>query len=113
MNSPSITAAAGLTVRKVKTRGVRVPLTFTLGTSVAVVKKVPLLLVDVETAEGIVGRTYLFCYTASGARAIAEHLRELADLVHDISVPPLELAQQLQKRFALLGVTGTVPFGMH
>jgi mandelate racemase len=107
MSSPSITAAAALTVRKVKTRGVRVPLTFTLGTSVAVVKKVPLLLVDVETAEGVVGRTYLFCYTASGARAIAEHLREIADLVHDIPMTPLDVSQLLQKRFALLGVTGT------
>jgi mandelate racemase len=108
MSSSHIAATGRLTVHRVKIRGVKVPLTFSLGTAVAVVNKVPLLLVDVETAEGITGRSYLFCYTSSGARAIAEHLREAVDLVSDLPLTPLELAQFLQKRFALLGVTGTV-----
>lgn len=108
MSSSNIAFTGRLTLRKVKTRGVKVPLTFSLGTAVATVNKVPLLLVDLETAEGFTGRSYLFCYTPSGARAIAEHLREAVDLVPDLPLTPLELAQFLQKRFALLGVTGTV-----
>lgn len=108
MSSSHIASTGRLTVHKVRTRGVKVPLTFSLGTAVAVVNKVPLLLVDLETTEGITGRSYLFCYTSSGARAIAEHLREAVDLVSDLSLAPLELAQILHKRFSLLGVTGTV-----
>ena len=108
MSEPRLAALGSLTVRAVKTRGVKVPLRFSLGTAVAVVNKVPLLLVDLETAEGITGRSYLFCYTSSGARAIAEHLREAAELVRDLPSTPFEVSQLLQKRFGLLGVVGTV-----
>lgn len=96
-----------LAIRKVKTRGFKVPLTFFLGTAVTLVTKVPLLLVDLETAEGFTGRAYLFCYTGSGARAIAEHIQEAVELAPAAPLTPMELAQDLQKRFALLGVTGT------
>jgi hypothetical protein len=44
-------------------------LTFTLGTSAAI-SAVPLLLVDVHMEEGIVGHSYLFCYTAHVAEAV-------------------------------------------
>ena len=95
-------------LRAVKTRGVLVPLTFTLGTSADVVTRVPLLLVDLETEAGVTGRTYLFCYTPSGARAIAEHIREATELMRGAPTTPRDLSIQLQRRFALLGVTGTV-----
>ena len=70
-----------LTLRDIGCRAVRVPLVFTLGTSAAIIRAVPFLLVDLSTEEGPVGRTYVFCYTGSGARAIAEHIREAAELV--------------------------------
>jgi hypothetical protein len=64
-------SAAGLelTIRAVTTRAVRVPMRFTLGTSAAVISEAPLILADVTTEEGIVGRSYLFAYGTSGARA--------------------------------------------
>ncbi|HTH96371.1 MAG TPA: enolase C-terminal domain-like protein [Stellaceae bacterium] len=96
------------TLRSVRTRGVRVPLTFALGTSAAVVTAVPLLLVDLETEAGMTGRSYLFCYTPSGARAIAGHIHEAVELVRGEPTTALDLARRLQRRFALLGVTGTV-----
>ena len=108
MATPPIGAPDRLTPRDVSTRAVRVPLTFTLGTSAAIVRAVPLLLVDLATEEGFTGRTYLFCYTPSGARAIAGHVREAVDLVRGKPTTPLALAQLLERRFALLGVTGTV-----
>ena len=101
-------AAVRLTPRAVTTSGIRVPLTFALGTSAAVIRAVPLLLIDLETEEGVTGRTYLFCYTASGARAVADHIREAVDLISGVPTTPLDLAKFLQRRFALLGVTGTV-----
>ena len=66
-----------LTLRDIGCRAVTVPPVFTLGTSAAIVRAVPSLLVDLATDEGPVGRTYLFCYTGSGARAIAEHIVRL------------------------------------
>ena len=58
-----------LTLRGVRTVAVEVPLRYVLGTSAATVRAAPLLLVDVEAEEGVVGRTYVFCYRRSGAQA--------------------------------------------
>ncbi len=99
---------ADLTVRGVKTRGVRVPLNFTLGTSAAIVKAVPLLLVDVQMEEGVVGRAYLFCYSASGATAVAAHVAEAIELVKGQRLSPHRAYALLAQRYRLLGVTGPV-----
>ena len=98
----------GPTVRGVTTRAVKVPLTLPLGTSAAVIREAPLLLVDLQTEEGVVGRSYLFCYSSSGARAIAAHLHEAVELVRGQSLAPRPIARGLARRFALLGLTGTV-----
>jgi mandelate racemase len=97
-----------LTVRSVQTRAVRVPLTFALGTSAALVRSVPLLLVDLQTDQGATGRCYLFCYTPSGARAVAGHLTEAVELLHSLPANPQGVATLLSRRYALLGVTGPV-----
>jgi mandelate racemase len=54
MNAPP------LTVRAIRAVAVEVPLRFVLGTSAAAVRAAPLLLVDVETEEGITGALTFF-----------------------------------------------------
>ena len=92
----STTAAAlpPLTLRGVRTVAVEVPLRYVLGTSAAVVRAAPLLLVDVETEQGVVGRTYIFCYRRSGARSIAQVLEEAAELVRGETIAPLAGTQE-------------------
>jgi mandelate racemase len=97
-----------LVVRGVATRAVLVPLNFALGTSAAVVREVPLLLVDVSTQEGIIGRAYLFCYTPAGAKAVATVLAEAVEMIKGQAAHPGSLQQALLRRYALLGVTGAV-----
>lgn len=108
MTDAAVTSAAPLTIRGVKTFAVEVPMTFPLGTSAAVVDKAPLLLVDLETEEGITGRTYVFCYRPSVPRAIDAVLRDAVSLVSGERVVPLETAAKLSRRFALLGVASVV-----
>ena len=81
---------------------------FALGTSAAIVTAVPLLLVDVYMEEGIVGHSCLFCYTASGAKAVAAHIAEAVELSKGRRSMPQSISKMLLRRFALLGVTGTV-----
>jgi len=81
---------------------------YVLGTSAATVRAAPLLLVDVETEQGVTGRTYIFCYRKSGARAIAGVLQEAAELVAGAPVDPAALGALLERRYALIGVTGVV-----
>jgi mandelate racemase len=81
---------------------------FPLGTSAASMKAAPLLLVDLETKEGIIGHSYLFCYCDSGARAISEVLREATGLIAGMVVAPESIGQFLTRRYTLLGVSGVV-----
>jgi mandelate racemase len=106
--NPTEAGVGPVKIRSLSTRGVLVPLNFTLGTSAAIVRTVPLLLVDLETDDGVTGHAYAFCYRPSGARAIAAHLAEAFDLLAGRSVTPYDASQALSRPFALLGVTGTV-----
>ena len=66
--------APRLTVRAIRSVGVEVPMTYALGTSRAVITKAPLLLIDLETEEGVTGRSYLWCYMPGVMPAIAAML---------------------------------------
>ncbi len=101
-------SAGGQRIRSLMTRGIMVPLKFTLGTSAAIVKAVPLLLVDLLNEDGVTGRAYMFCYRPSGAVAISSHLFEAVDILKGTDTTPFDAAQILSRQFALLGVTGTV-----
>jgi mandelate racemase len=108
MTEAAINASANLELRSVKTRAVRVPLNFAVGTSAAVIRAVPLLLVDLTTEQGIVGRSYVFCYTPAGARAVAGHIAEMVELAGDTPATPFSMTQMLSRRLDLLGVVGSV-----
>jgi mandelate racemase len=108
MSDAPLPTPPALTLRGLRTTAVEVPLRYVLGTSAATVRAAPLLLLDVETEQGIVGRAYVFGYRRSGARAIAAVLQEAAELVAGDAVAPLAIAAKLERRYALIGVTGVV-----
>ncbi len=95
MNAPP------LTVRAIRAVAVAVPLRFVLGTSAAAVRAAPLLLVDVETEEGITGRTYLFCYVRAAAPAIVSLLGAVEAAVKGQRVVPAELWAQLAETISV------------
>jgi mandelate racemase len=101
-----------LTLRSISAVGVEVPMTFALGTSRGRIVKAPLLLVDVETAEGITGRAYLWSYFPRAMVAIASLLKEVEECVLGQRVAPAELWQRLAERFALIGVQGILRMAM-
>src|SRR5258708_28154723 len=101
-------SAGAQRIRSLSARGLMVLLKFTVGTSAAIVKAVPLLLVDLLNEDGVTGRAYAFCYRPSGAVAISSHLSEAVDLLKDKDSTPFDAMQTLSRQFALLGVTGTV-----
>ncbi len=98
--------AASLRVRGVTCTPVEVPLRYVLGTSAATVRAAPLLLVDLHTEEGVTGRSYVFAYRRSGAKSIALVLQDAVEVIAGDVVAPAAIAAKLQRRFALLGVTG-------
>lgn len=101
-----------LTVRGVRAVGVEVPMTHALGTSRAVVTRAPLILIDVDTEEGVTGRAYLFCYVRQAVPAVASILDEVAQVTKGERVAPVDLWSKLARRFALIGVQGIVRMAM-
>ena len=83
-----------------------------LGTSQAALRSAPLLLIDLETEEGITGHSYLFCYVPAAAAAIVAILAEVERQVKGARVAPAELWAKLAKRFTLIGVQGVVRMAM-
>ena len=101
-----------LTVRALRTTAIEVPMRHVLGTSQAALRAAPLLLVDVETEEGVTGHAYLFCYLPPAAVAIASFVAEIERLVQGQAVDPEAMWARLAKRFTLIGVQGPVRMAM-
>jgi len=83
-----------------------------LGTSAGTLRSAALLLIDLETEEGITGRSYLFCYLRGAAPAIAVMLGEVERTVKGERIAPDELWAKLARRFKLIGVQGIVRMAM-
>src|SRR5712671_2673024 len=104
--------APKLTVRDLHAVSVEVPMTYALGTSRGTITKAPLLLIDLETAEGVTGRSYLWCYFPAAIAAIAKILEEVERVLKGERVAPVELWSLMAERFALIGVQGIVRMAM-
>ena len=101
-----------LTVRQIHAVGVEVPMTYALGTSRGRISKAPLLLIDVETAEGVTGHAYLWSYFRQAMPAIGSILRAVEERASGERIVPAELWAKLAERFALIGVQGIVRMAM-
>lgn len=103
MSSPPSLTISGLEVR-----AVHVPMRIPLQTSSGTIAIAPLALLDLHTAQGVVGRTYLFCYTPLVLQPVCTLLRNLEPLLRGHAVAPLAIDQALHARFRLLGSKGVV-----
>jgi mandelate racemase len=101
-----------LVLRSIRCVGVEVPMTYALGTSRGTITKAPLLLIDLETEEGVTGRSYLWCYFPAAIAAIAKILEEVERVVKGEQVAPVDLWSLMAERFALIGVQGIVRMAM-
>src|SRR5262249_14767952 len=70
------------------------------------------LLIDLETEEGVTGRSYLFGYFRAALPAASSLVEEVERVVKGNSVKPAELWAKLARRFTLIGVQGIVRMAM-
>jgi len=83
-----------------------------LGTSARRMDMAPLVLVDLETEEGITGRAYVFCYLSAATAAVESILRDAAARVKGDRVLPVDINAKLGRHFKLLGVRGIVTMAL-
>src|SRR5882672_8249902 len=101
-----------LTIRSVRTTAVHVPMKRALGTSARRMEIAPLVLIDLDTEEGITGRAYVFCYLPAATVAVESILRDAALRITGDGVDPMELSVKLGRHFRLLGVHGLVTMAL-
>jgi mandelate racemase len=95
-----------LTLRSVAVRPVLVPLRRPVVSKVGLFDQWPIILIDVETEEGIVGRSYLEPYLKNAMRSIVPAIYDLADQRKGQPIRPIEDFRQGQKALNLIGYEG-------
>ncbi|MFQ5763999.1 MAG: enolase C-terminal domain-like protein [Rhodospirillales bacterium] len=99
-------ADTNFTIQDVRVRSVVVPMRRPLVTRIIVIDKAALLLIDLETEEGVTGRSYLFGYTPRGNAYIAPMVRDLARALTGESVEPEALFAKARKALTMFGHEG-------
>ncbi len=101
-----------LSIQSISVRAVVVPMRRPLQTSIAKVGEAPLLLVDMKTGGGMVGRSYLFTVSRLHMKPIAALVEAMGEMLKGDAVAPFEIEKKLRARYALLGVHNMVLFAM-
>src|SRR6201986_3655725 len=95
-----------LTIRSVDATLVAVPMRRALGTSSMGISEAPLVLIDLQTEEGITGRPSLFCALESAGHAIIALVRDASAVLAGTVAAPASAREALTARFKLLGARG-------
>lgn len=99
-------------IRSLRATPVNVPLARPHPTASGVVSSAPLVLMDLETDQGLTGHAYVFCYTPIALKPIADLIEAMQPLIQGEAVAPVAVAQKLQGRFRLLGPQGFTGIAM-
>jgi mandelate racemase len=99
-------------IRAIRARPVAAPMKRPLATSTGKLTESALLLIDLETDQGIVGRSYLFGLGRHNLPPIAKLVEAMAGMVTGDAVAPFELERKLRARYTLLGIHNIVLFAM-
>ncbi len=99
-------------IERVRSRAVAAPMKRPLATSTGKLNESALLLVDLQTDQGVVGRSYLFGLGKHNLPTIAKLVETMAEMVQGDAVAPFDLEKKLRAKYALLGVHNMVLFAI-
>jgi mandelate racemase len=95
-----------LTLRSVVTRAVLIPLRRPIVSKVGRFDQWPLILIDLQTEEGVVGRAYLEPYLTQSLRYIMAVIDDLAAIRRGQPIRPIEDFQKNHRSLNLVGYEG-------
>ena len=97
-----------LTIRNIRARPVMAPLKRPPRSASGEIPNAPLVLVDLETSEGVTGRAYLFAFHGFLLKPLVSTLEGLAEMLRGDAVAPAAIDLKLRTRLTLFGTHGTV-----
>ncbi len=95
-------------IRGIKARSVVVPLKRPVKTAFAEIDSGPLVLIDVETDQGVTGRAYIFAYSKLTLKPLVYLIEEIGRELVGKPVVPFDLMKAMDAKFRLLGWQGLV-----
>lgn len=101
-------AAAALKIRNIRARAVHAPFKRPPMSASGGIANATLVLIDLETDQGVTGRSYVFGYAAWTPKAIVQSVEAMSDMLKGDPVAPFEIEAKLRKRLMLLGTPGLV-----
>ena len=97
-----------LTIRNIRARAVMPPFKRPPVSASGALPQAALILIDLETEQGLTGRSYLFGFAAWTLRPIIGCVEAMRDLLKGDAVAPYEMDAKLRKRLTLLDTPGLV-----
>jgi mandelate racemase len=98
--------APALTVRSLRARPVVLKLKRPVVARIAAITEWPLILIDLDTEEGIVGRSYLEPYAVKAMKYLVPALHDLGDMLKGRALTPVELYGLARKSLHFVGYQG-------
>ena len=95
-------------IRGVKARAVVVPLKRPVKNAFGLIDAGPLVLIDVETGQGVTGRSYIFAYTRLTLKSLVLLIEEIGRDLVGKAIAPFDLMAAMDAKFRLLGWQGLV-----
>ncbi|MEO8717769.1 MAG: enolase C-terminal domain-like protein [Burkholderiales bacterium] len=99
-------------IQSICARAVAAPMRRPLATSTGALTVASLLLLDLQTDDGIVGRSYLFGIGQHNLKPIAALVEAMAEMLKGDEVAPFDIEKKLRARYTLLGVHNMILFAM-
>ena len=94
------------TIKTLHARAVAAPINRPPVSASGPIDKAALVLIDLQTDSGVVGRAYLFAFTPAMLAPLLHCVKAVADIVEGDPLAPLSLDAKLRKRFTLLDPKG-------
>ena len=96
------------TIQSLRVQPVLAPMPRPLRTASGAIPAAPLVLIDVQTDQDVIGRAYIFCYTPLVLKPLCAFLRDLGSLIIGKPIAPADRFLDLSRTFRLLGRQGLV-----
>jgi mandelate racemase len=101
-------SAATPAIRSVKARAVVTPISRPVKNAFGVIEAAPLILIDIETDQGVTGRSYIFAYARLTLKPLVHLIEEIGRDLTGKPVAPFDLMSLMDAKFRLLGWQGLV-----
>src|SRR5262245_30632671 len=99
-------------IKAIRARAVSAPMKMPLVTSIATVSSAALLLIDLQTDDGVTGRSYLFGIGKHNLPPLVKLVEAMAEMVKGDEVSPFDVEKKVRAKYALLGVHNIVLFAI-